>query len=149
MNENMNKVPTPKVTAKITWINSDSTGAKKASANITIADSFIVHGLSIVEGPKGLFLSMPQRASDRDGERKFLEIAHPVTADMRKAITDAVFDAYSNTMAISQQYQGAHIDRSGSAEPVESFESDESNLPFDLDSDTLGEPSEPVMGMVM
>lgn len=108
MNENNNSVATPKVIAKITWLNNDPTAAKKASANITIADSFMVRGLSIVEGPKGLFISMPQRQSDKDGEKRFLEIAHPVTAEMRKAIQDVVFKAYTQTIALSQQIDGAY-----------------------------------------
>ena len=108
MNENNNPVATPKVIAKITWLNNNPTAAKKASANITIADSFMVRGLSIVEGPKGLFISMPQRQSDKDGEKRFLEIAHPVTAEMRKAIQDVVFKAYTQTIALSQQIDGAY-----------------------------------------
>ena len=74
---------TPSVKAKITWLNDDPSGAKKAAATITIADSFQVHGVSIVEGPKGLFISMPQRQTT---DKKFLEVAHPVTAEMRKAM---------------------------------------------------------------
>ena len=71
---------TPSVKAKITWLNDDPSGAKKAAATITIAEAFQVHGVSIVEGPKGLFISMPQRQTT---DKKFLEVAHPVTAEMR------------------------------------------------------------------
>ena len=93
---------TPEVKAKITWINDDPTQNKRAAATITIAKAFQVHGISIVSGPKGLFISMPQRQTN---DKKFVEVAHPVTAEMRKAIYDAVFGAYSQTMAMANQYQ--------------------------------------------
>lgn len=103
----------PSIKAKITWINDDPAQSKKAAASITIANAFQVHGLSIVEGPKGLFLSMPQRQTT---DKKFVEIAHPISAEMRKAITDAVFDAYSQTMAMSDQYKTEFQKKVGSTE---------------------------------
>lgn len=111
MSEKNNNVPSVK--AKITWINDDPTQSKKAAASITIANAFQVHGLSIVEGPKGLFLSMPQRQTN---DKKFVEIAHPVSAEMRKAIYDAVFGAYYQTMAMSDQYKSEFQKKVGSAE---------------------------------
>lgn len=117
----------PSIKAKITWINDDPAQSKKAAASITIANAFQVHGLSIVEGPKGLFLSMPQRQTT---DKKFVEIAHPISAEMRKAITDAVFDAYSQTMAMSEQYKTEFQKKVGSSEsdssPRDATSSDES-----------------------
>ena len=92
----------PDVKAKITWINDDPTQNKRAAATIVIAKAFQVHGISIVSGPKGLFISMPQRQTK---DKEFVEVAHPVTAEMRKAIYDAVLGAYSQTMAMANQYQ--------------------------------------------
>ena len=99
----------PEVKAKITWKNDDPTAAKKAAASITIGNQFQVHGLSIVEGSKGLFLSMPQRASEKNGEKKFFEVAHPTSAEMRKAINDAVMKAYNQEMGITQEAQSEEL----------------------------------------
>ena len=104
---------TPEVKAKITWINDDPTQNKRAAATITIAKAFQVHGISIVSGPKGLFISMPQRQTN---DKKFVEVAHPVTAEMRKAIYDAVFGAYSQTMA-NQYQQGVKADEGSVQSP--------------------------------
>ena len=133
----MTNTITPSVRAKITWLNDDPAGAKKASASITIANAFQVHGVGSVEGPKGLFLSMPQRQTkDKDGSKKYVEIAHPVTAEMRKAINDAVFDAYSQTLAMSNQYK---TDFQKNPSPDESNSPTESakdnSLPFEVTSD--------------
>ena len=145
---------TPSVKAKITWLNDDPSGAKKAAATITIAEAFQVHGVSIVEGPKGLFISMPQRQTT---DKKFLEVAHPVTAEMRKAIHDAVFGAYSQTLAVSNQYKNDFQKDSDSAEVKSSQESaKDRELPFEVASDET-EDSEaeseeevdaPIMGQI-
>lgn len=89
-----NEVATPDVTAKITWINDDLESNKRASANITIAKCFTVHGLSVMNSPKGLFVSMPTKVKQDQGGNKYYEIAHPVTASMRQLITDRVLSAY-------------------------------------------------------
>lgn len=145
---------TPSVKAKITWINDDPAGAKKAAATITIANAFQVHGVGIVEGPKGLFISMPQRQAK---DKSFLEVAHPVTAEMRQAINDAVFGAYSQTLAMSNQYKSDFQKDSGSAEdsaPEKSPTSKE--LPFEVSSEDTeehessaeDESSVPIMGQM-
>ena len=145
---------TPSVKAKITWINDDPAGAKKAAATITIANAFQVHGVGIVEGPKGLFISMPQRQAK---DKSFLEVAHPVTAEMRQAINDAVFGAYSQTLAMSNQYKSDFQKDSGSTEdstPEKSPTSKE--LPFEVSSEDTeedessaeDESSVPIMGQM-
>ncbi|SEW38030.1 stage V sporulation protein G [Ruminococcaceae bacterium KH2T8] len=93
----------PEVKAKITWKNDDPTAAKKAAASITIGNVFQIHGISIVEGQKGLFISMPQRASEKNGEKKYFEVAHPTTAEMRQAVTDAVMKAYGQESNMAQE----------------------------------------------
>ena len=51
------------VKARITWINSNAADARKATASVTIADAFQVHGINIFQGKNGVFLNMPQRRS--------------------------------------------------------------------------------------
>ena len=130
----MNDNNTPNVTAKITWMNSDPSGAKKATATITIADSFQIHGISVVEGPKGLFVAMPQRqTTDKNAEKKYVDVAHPVTSEMRKAINEAILSAYSQKMKTSEVQKTASPQDSSemksetteSADSVESAESTE------------------------
>ena len=92
----------PDVKAKITWMNDDPSAPKKAAASITIGNCFQINGLSIVEGNKGLFVSMPQRASEKNGEKKYFEVAHPTTAEMRQMINDAVMKAYAQETNMDQ-----------------------------------------------
>ncbi|MDY0088490.1 MAG: septation regulator SpoVG [Coriobacteriia bacterium] len=68
-----------------------------AIASIVIDDSFVVHDLRVVNGDKGLFVAMPSRKLP-NGE--FRDICHPINADSREQLQDAVlaqFDADGGT----------------------------------------------------
>ena len=62
----------------------------KAFADVAIGD-FIVKGLRVVQGQKGLFLSMPQEKS-KDG--KFYNTFLPVTKEARQNLSEIVLAAY-------------------------------------------------------
>ena len=62
----------------------------KAFCDVAIGD-FIVKGLRLVEGKKGLFVSMPQEKS-KDG--KWYNAFYPSTEEARKCLTDTVMAAY-------------------------------------------------------
>ena len=63
-----------------------------AKASVTFDSAFVVHGFSIVNGKKGLFVSMPTFKC-KDGE--YIDIAHPITSDGRAAIIKKIMDAYN------------------------------------------------------
>jgi len=62
----------------------------KAFLDIAIGD-FIVKGLKIVEGQKGLFLSMPQ---DKAKDGKWYNAFYPATKEARQSLTDLVLAEY-------------------------------------------------------
>jgi len=62
----------------------------KAFADVAIGD-FVVKGLRVVQGQKGLFLSMPQEKS-KDG--KFYNTFLPVTKEARQNLSEVVLAAY-------------------------------------------------------
>ena len=63
----------------------------RAVAEITIDGVFVVHELRVIEGQNGLFVAMPSR---QIGENQYRDIAHPINAETRKAVEDAVLKAY-------------------------------------------------------
>ena len=63
----------------------------KAFANVTFDNAFVIRGLKIIDGKKGLFISMPSRRA-KDGT--YRDIAHPINNEMRQAIEQAVLDKY-------------------------------------------------------
>lgn len=97
------EVTPPEVTAKITWVNDDPFANKRASANITIAKCFTIHGLSVMNSSKGLFVAMPTKVKQDHGTNKYYEIAHPVTASMRQLISERVIGAYQEMVETQEQ----------------------------------------------
>jgi len=66
-------------------------GRLKAYATIVFDNSFIIRDLKVIEGDKGLFVSMPSRRR-KDGT--FRDIVHPLNAETRKLIEDSVVAEY-------------------------------------------------------
>lgn len=62
----------------------------KAFVDVSIGD-YIVKGLRIMQGQKGLFLAMPQEKS-KDG--KWYNAFFPVTKEARQSLCDVVLAAY-------------------------------------------------------
>lgn len=69
-------------------------GNTKAFANINIDDLVEIRGVRVVDGDKGLFVTMPQSQDKKSGE--YHDVAFPINGDLRKEITKAVLDKYEN-----------------------------------------------------
>ncbi len=65
----------------------------KAYVNIVFDDCFIVKGLKIIRARK-LFVAMP---SNKRGE-SFMDVAYPITKEMRDIMEEAIFNAYEDEM---------------------------------------------------
>jgi stage V sporulation protein G len=73
----------------------------KAFANVTFDNAFVIRGMKIISGNKGLFISMP---SKKRPDGTYQDIAHPVNTEMRRRVEKAVLDAYEkevNRMGVS------------------------------------------------
>ena len=63
----------------------------KASANVTIDNALAIHGIFIYEDSNGqLHMSMPARKADD----KFVDIVHPINAEVRSSLQEKIFTAY-------------------------------------------------------
>ncbi len=65
----------------------------KAYATIVFENAFIVRDLKVIEGEKGLFVSMPSRRR-KDGS--FRDIAHPLNGETRKHIEESIINEYKS-----------------------------------------------------
>ena len=151
-NKNNDNIPTPEVTAKITWINDDLSSNKKATANITIAKCFTVHGLSIMNSSKGLFVAMPTKIKQEQGNNKYYDVAHPVTTQMRQLISDKVLGAYQQMVNSQGQNEKQYSGQSQGSGTSEDSSSDEAPVGQTEDSsevESLNEESVPIMGLSM
>ena len=86
-------------------------GKLKATFDVTIDDKFAIHGIKIIEGEKGLFVSMPQR---KDGE-DYKDVFHPITAEAREELNKQVMDAYEQKL---EEEQNEQLDEGETQGPV-------------------------------
>ena len=66
-------------------------GNTLAFASVGVEDLVAIRGIRVVDGEKGLFVTMPQ---SKDKEDNYHDIAFPITGDLRKGITEAVLGEY-------------------------------------------------------
>ncbi len=66
-------------------------GKMKAIVSVTFDDQIVIHDIKIIEGANAKFIAMPSRKIP-SGE--FRDIAHPINAQTRKTIEDAVLAKY-------------------------------------------------------
>jgi stage V sporulation protein G len=67
----------------------------KAVASVTLDEAFAVRDLRVVEGSRGLFVSMPAR---KLADGTYQDLAHPVTREMRDTLQARVLDAYRRAL---------------------------------------------------
>jgi stage V sporulation protein G len=66
-------------------------GKLKAFADIVIANIFLIRGLRIINGKKGLFVDMP-RTQGKDGQ--WYLTAYPLDAKTKSQLNDIVLQAF-------------------------------------------------------
>lgn len=76
----------------------DESQKLKAYASITFDDMFVVRGLKVINGKKGLFVVMPNR---KLADGTFKDIAHPLNNETRKTIEDKVLYKFRETAVVS------------------------------------------------
>jgi stage V sporulation protein G len=63
----------------------------KAFVSITLDNCFVIRGLKIICGNKGLFVAMPSR---RKPDGTFQDLAHPINNATRSWIEGEILEAY-------------------------------------------------------
>lgn len=66
----------------------------KAFADVTIAGHFVCKGFKVMDGAKGLWVSMPSRAS-KGGQWE--DIFHPITAEGRARLFDIILEKFEQS----------------------------------------------------
>lgn len=74
-------------------------GSVRASASVNLNNCLAIRNVRLVEGEKGLFLSMP---SYKNGNGEYKDICFPITAEFRNQLRDAVTDAYKQSLMLQQ-----------------------------------------------
>jgi len=66
-------------------------GRMKAVVSVTFDHQIVIHDIKVIDGPERLFLAMPSRKAS-DGT--FRDIVHPISADARAMLEDAILERY-------------------------------------------------------
>ena len=66
-------------------------GTGRAFCDVAVAETFLIKGVKVVEGKKGLFVSMP-REQGKDGN--WYDTVVPLTKEARQQVSEAVIGAY-------------------------------------------------------
>ena len=90
--------PVPMVEVRIDKMLDGSTKTK-AFASANLFGQFAIHGLRVVETDKGRFIAMPQESYEKNGEKKYTDTFHPITAGARTMLVEAVNNAYEQKLA--------------------------------------------------
>ena len=78
----------------------------KAFASITLDDCFVVRGLKIIEGAKGVFVAMPSRKRP-DGT--YQDVAHPINNETRDWMEELIVKAYEEELANTESEAGIEV----------------------------------------
>lgn len=72
-------------------------GNTLAFASIAIDDLAAIRGIRVINGKKGLFISMPQ---SQDNKGIYHDVAFPLSGDLRKEINAAVLEEFQNQASL-------------------------------------------------
>lgn len=98
---------TPKIEVRIDRILTGESKTK-AFASATIGGAFAIHGIRIIDkldSEKGFFIAMPQESYTKNGEKKYSDTFHAVTAEARTALINAVDTAYAQKLEEMEEQQ--------------------------------------------
>jgi stage V sporulation protein G len=68
----------------------------KAYVSIVLDDCFLVSDLKVIQGPNGLFISMPSKRK-KNGE--FKDVAHPLNRETREMMERRILGEYEKARA--------------------------------------------------
>ena len=77
----------------------DGDGSLKAYCDVAIGDLFLIKGLRVVEGKKGLFVSMP-RQQGKDG--KWYDNVVALTTESKNEVGRVVLEAYQQEVTLAR-----------------------------------------------
>ena len=87
-------------------------GNVKAIASVSLDGMFVVKGLKVMDGRKGLFVSMPQESyPGKDGQKQYSNTFFALNNSAKMQLQEVVLDAYKLSLDpnyVPKQSQGQH-----------------------------------------
>ncbi|BCI60528.1 septation regulator SpoVG [Solibaculum mannosilyticum] len=81
----------------------------RAVVSVTLDNALAIHDIKVIEGPERFFVAMPSR---REPEGGYRDIVHPISAEMRHQLEDAVMKEYHETVTRQEENPDHPVDHS-------------------------------------
>ncbi|OGX28365.1 MAG: hypothetical protein A3B78_01695 [Omnitrophica WOR_2 bacterium RIFCSPHIGHO2_02_FULL_67_20] len=72
----------------------DGEGTLRAFCDLVVGDFVVIKGLRVVNGRKGLFVSMPRQQGK---DTKWYDVVEPLTKEVKQEVDQLVLSAYEQT----------------------------------------------------
>lgn len=108
----------PPIRVKIQKLFDNENSKLRAIASVTIGGAFAAHGIRVMDSDKGLFVSMPSSSYKSQGEIKYQDIFHPITAEARQHLNESVLTAYDLAVAEQQKEAETPSEKNGMAQSM-------------------------------
>ena len=81
-------------------------GPMKAIVSVTFDDALALHDIKVISAREKTFITMPNR---KNPDETYRDIAHPINAEFRKSLEDAVIAAYREALDAAQSEQQREV----------------------------------------
>jgi len=81
-------------------------GSARAISSLSIGGAFAVHGVKVIDGPNGAFVSMP---ATKQPDGKYKDTFHAITAEARQEMNSTILAAYQQKLADMNQDEGVKM----------------------------------------
>ena len=71
----------------------------RAVASANIGGAFAIHDIQVMDSQNGLFVKMPSKSFQRNGNTEYRDLFHPITAQARNELYGKVLKAYDEKLA--------------------------------------------------
>ena len=81
-------------------------GPMKAIVSVTLDDCLAVHDVKVIYARDRFFIVMPSR---KNPDGTYRDIVHPINADFRRELEEAVIDAY-HVQLVAREHDGEYAE---------------------------------------
>ncbi len=81
-------------------------GPMKAIVSATFDGQLAVHDIKVIYAREKFFIVMPSR---KNPDGTYRDIVHPINADFRRTLEDAVIAAYEEALAAAEEAEAFHV----------------------------------------
>lgn len=89
----------PYVEARIDRLVNYESSNVRAVASANIGGAFAIHDIQVMDSQNGLFVKMPSKSFQRNGNTEYRDLFHPITAQARNELFSKVLKAYDEKLA--------------------------------------------------